>query len=159
MKRNITSVFHDDKHEFMGLPLRDKPFKGYKVPDSWYTSENIRLSCIRSTERWFKTKHGSWIRLSNGTTDHYISAQGDTIVLTEHFKQRLYERSGLGLGSVKAALDATPMSKLKMYDNNNVLFHFGKKKFGYTIIMEKDSNERVWRAKTMLINKYGENDG
>lgn len=126
--------------------------KAYKIDDGWYQSENLRLCLIHSDTRWFKTKHGSWIRSNTGSTDSYINKFGNKIILTEHSKQRLYERSGVGIGTLKQALDNRNIKWLKRYDNGKSLLHFGRVKYQYTLVLNR-IGEDTWVASTILLAK------
>ena len=122
----------------------------YTVPDNWYTSENLRLELIASNDRWFKNKHGFWHRKSYGATHHVRNSFGQSLIVTEHFIKRLYQRSGLAYAKVISILKEFNLHNRGKYTYvkiptrfNNYQVPLRRAKDGHTYITTTFINEGI----------------
>ena len=127
-----------------------------EVPDSWFISENIRLSCIRSNERWLQNKVGAWLRKNYATTQGYNNDFSQRFVLTEHFIKRLYERSYLDINRVKRKLFAFNLKKDLIKLDGYFIVNLSKDKRVFYVAVCRIGQQGEYIFTTLL---NGEDDG
>ena len=121
----------------------------------YYKAENLRLELLGQPDRWVMTKDGMQ-KVNVGTTHHFTGFY-ETFVLTEHFIERLYERTNITLEEFKNFLMNLYMDQVtwkKDIDGAPIkLAHIPADGIKYAIVMRETYDKDGWVLSTIVVPK------